>query len=160
MKLEPVGHINAEQLAALIAGNEDQATITSDWKLPSDTPLYAIPDGYVVVPVEQAKNAERYAWLRDKSFGQYAHPIVIEQRPEGFVPRYLGPLFGDILDSYVDIAIDQTANKAMIAAKEYEGSVIYANGQLIEQTDKASHSITLGGGTFPVIQVTAAKEQS
>ena len=76
------------------------------------------------------------------------------------MPRYLGPLFGDILDSYVDIAIDQTANKAMIAAKEYEGSVIYANGQLIEQTDKASHSITLGGGTFPVIQVTAAKEQS
>jgi len=66
MKLEPVGHINAEQLAALIAGNEDQATITSDWKLPSDTPLYAIPKGYVVVPVEPTEDmlvSGQEAWV-------------------------------------------------------------------------------------------------
>ena len=162
MKLEPVAWMTHESSMRLKDGGNCKGAVPVHQQRShaSSIPLYAIPDGYVVVPVEQAKNAERYAWLRDKSFGQYAHPIVIEQRPEGFVPRYLGPLFGDILDSYVDIAIDQTANKAMIAAKEYEGSVIYANGQLIEQTDKASHSITLGGGTFPVIQVTAAKEQS
>ena len=120
MKLEPVGYYNPDTMDEAAAGKRGGGVIL--WARQSEdndrVPAYTIPEGYVVVPVEQAKNAERYAWLRDKSFGQYAHPIVIEQRPEGFVPRYLGPLFGDILDSYVDIAIDQTANKAMIAAKE------------------------------------------
>lgn len=123
MKLEPVAWMYQERKGKPFASTvppESQDPIQLSENEVTVTDLYAIPDGYVVVPVEQAKNAERYAWLRDKSFGQYAHPIVIEQRPEGFVPRYLGPLFGDILDSYVDIAIDQTANKAMIAAKEQQ----------------------------------------
>ena len=96
MKLEPVGHINAEQLAALIAGNEDQATITSDWKLPSDTPLYAIPEGYVVVPVSLLKRANTAMMEWAAKYG--------EHNPQWLPPARVSELSAEI--------------EAMIAAKE------------------------------------------
>jgi hypothetical protein len=52
------------------------------------------------------QDAERYRWLRDKSRGQFQHPIVVEQRKAAFdTMQYIGPMFGDLLDKAIDAAI-------------------------------------------------------
>ena len=51
------------------------------------------------------KDAERYRWLRDKSPGQYKHPIVVTQAQAGDHMKYIGPLAYRNLDAAIDAAI-------------------------------------------------------
>lgn len=51
------------------------------------------------------KDANRYRWLRDKSLGQYQHPIAIQQRRVERGMQYIGPLCGEELDKNIDAAI-------------------------------------------------------
>lgn len=51
------------------------------------------------------KYAERYLQLRDKSLGQYIHPICVSQEQTEFGMRYIGPLVGSALDQALDCAI-------------------------------------------------------
>lgn len=53
---------------------------------------------------EARRDAERYQWLREKSAGQWDHPIVVTQRRTGDHMTYTGPLIFDALDSMIDAA--------------------------------------------------------
>ena len=56
--------------------------------------------------LDAIKDAERYRWLRDSAAGQWAHPIVVEQRKAPFdTMQYIGPLFGESLDKAIDAAL-------------------------------------------------------
>ena len=58
------------------------------------------------MPNNDVQDAARYRWLRDKSLGQFVHPIVVEQRRAPFdTMQYIGPLCGKNLDKAVDAAI-------------------------------------------------------
>ena len=53
------------------------------------------------------RDAARYRWLRERSYGQHKHPIVVEQRQrildgDCIGTLYVGPLFGDLLDAAID----------------------------------------------------------
>jgi hypothetical protein len=52
------------------------------------------------------KDAERYRWLREKSVGQWEHPIVVEQMRAMDRMQYIGPLSFDALDKRIDAAIE------------------------------------------------------
>lgn len=56
-----------------------------------------------------ALKAARYDWLRTASFGQWEHPIVVEQLRDKKFNRinYIGPLSGCALDDAIDKAIAQ-----------------------------------------------------
>lgn len=58
---------------------------------------------------EVEQKAKRYDWLRDKSYGQRQHPIVVSQHRMSYASidttHYVGPLFGDALDQAIDAAI-------------------------------------------------------
>lgn len=54
---------------------------------------------------ELEKDAARYNWLRDKSVGQWEHPIVVTQERYQDGMRYLGPVTDRNLDKAIDAAI-------------------------------------------------------
>ena len=77
--------------------------LTSSAIAPRD-PLgaYAIPS---TEEVERTmKDAARYRWLRDKSLGQFNHPICVEQNRVERGMQYIGPLCGKALDKAIDAA--------------------------------------------------------
>lgn len=51
------------------------------------------------------KDAERYRWIRDKSLGQFEHPICVTQKRVERGMQYVGPLVGKPLDEAIDAAI-------------------------------------------------------
>ena len=51
-------------------------------------------------------DAERYRWLRNDSFGQFVHPIVVSQTRTERGINYIGPVFYESLDAAIDAAID------------------------------------------------------
>lgn len=55
---------------------------------------------------EWRRDAERFAWLRDRSFGQWDNPIVVSQQRklDGSGMLYVGPLIGKELDAAIDAA--------------------------------------------------------
>ena len=54
---------------------------------------------------EDARDAERYRWLRDNSVSQWEHPIVVSQTRTEYGMRYVGPVCGRALDRSIDEAI-------------------------------------------------------
>ena len=50
------------------------------------------------------KDAERYRWLRNDSFGQFVHPIVVSQTRTERGINYIGPVFYESLDAAIDAA--------------------------------------------------------
>ena len=54
---------------------------------------------------ELEKDAARYRWLRDRSHGQYTHPIVVSQTIHERGVVYVGPMLGDGLDTAIDNAM-------------------------------------------------------
>lgn len=57
-----------------------------------------------------ARDVERYRWLRDKSYGQFEHPICVAQLPQRLGSErvgitYIGPMIGEVLDQAIDAAI-------------------------------------------------------
>ena len=54
------------------------------------------------------KDAERYRWLRNESFGQFVRPIVVSQVRNGGNLRYIGPLISRELDESIDAAIQES----------------------------------------------------
>jgi hypothetical protein len=51
------------------------------------------------------KDAERYRWLRNNSYGQFEHPIVVTQHRNEESLRYMGPVIAHELDRITDAAI-------------------------------------------------------
>ena len=51
------------------------------------------------------QDAARYRWLRDQSYGQWEHPIVVSQTKTGDHVTYVGPMMGDGLDKAIDAAM-------------------------------------------------------
>lgn len=54
---------------------------------------------------EDARDAERYQWLRNCSLNQYEHPIVVSQERVDDHMRYIGPVMAKDLDQAIDQAI-------------------------------------------------------
>ena len=80
MKLEPLGYIGKESVAAL-QGGESQVTgtICNPRHFRDDVALYAIPEGHVVVPVEPT----------EAQWGELARDIMFVLRQERPTPRKL-----------------------------------------------------------------------
>ena len=57
------------------------------------------------------KDAARYRWLRDKSPGQFEHPIVVTQARAEYHMKYFGPLAYANLDKAIDAAIAKALGK-------------------------------------------------
>lgn len=55
------------------------------------------------------KDAERYRWLRNSSYGQFEDPVVFEQSMSGGHMKYIGPKIGKDLDGLIDSAISKKA---------------------------------------------------
>lgn len=111
MKLEPLGYIGKESVEAMQGGEAQvTGTICNPRHFRDDVPLYAIPDGYVVVPVGQVKDAERLDYLQ--------HNARCDPKMDGnhiWWPTSLNQarrLTGSSLRTAID--------KAMIAAKEQQ----------------------------------------
>lgn len=65
--IEPVAWLHREgenTMSAITRARQDQWIIDEHWA--DATPLYAIPPGYALVPVEQVKDARLLAWLLEK----------------------------------------------------------------------------------------------
>ena len=56
------------------------------------------------------RDAARYKWLRDKSLGQFVHPIVVTQKREDRGMQYLGPLCLEALDAAIDAAMSSQSD--------------------------------------------------
>jgi hypothetical protein len=57
-----------------------------------------------VAASDDARDAARYRWLRDRSANQWEHPIAVTQRRATDRMQYIGPLTGENLDEAIDAA--------------------------------------------------------
>lgn len=101
-----------KELTALRSGSEPVAWLgeggtyvtLSEMKDVFDyVPLYTHPPA----DKRDEEDAARYRWLRDKSPGQYEHPIAVTQRRSDYGMQYVGPLCGKELDKHIDAARSQ-----------------------------------------------------
>ncbi|MEN6402471.1 MAG: hypothetical protein ABFD94_11070 [Armatimonadia bacterium] len=67
----------------------------------------ALPDGFVAVPVEDAKNAERYKWLRSQHWSDSRIAVVCEQKKAVKLGWYCPS----------DLLLDKEIDAAMLAAR-------------------------------------------
>jgi hypothetical protein len=62
----------------------------------------------LIAEVERLRaDADRYRWLREKSIGQWEHPIVVEQMRAMDRMQYIGPLSFGALDKAIDAALEK-----------------------------------------------------
>lgn len=66
-------------------------------------------------PEAMALDAARYRWLREKSLGQFEHPIVVSQKRVEHGMQYVGPLCLEALDKAIDSAMGSNMNISPIA---------------------------------------------
>tara|TARA_R110000868_G_scaffold409399_1_gene694804 strand:- start:493 stop:1026 length:534 start_codon:yes stop_codon:yes gene_type:complete len=72
-----------------------------------DTMLKLSPAAIVRQAEEYKRDAERYRWLRNDSFKQFVHPIVVSQTHTERGVNYIGPVFYESLDAAIDAAKEE-----------------------------------------------------